>query len=190
MRLIVGLGNPGPRHDQTRHNLGFQLLDRLVPPSEWNRWKDLGEFARGARGDTHFYLVRPLTYMNLSGRMVRDFAQFHRIGPEEALVCYDDFFLPLAALRIRRGGSAGGHNGMQSVIAEMGTEDIARIRLGIGPLPPGEDPARFVLGRLRADEKTALDRGLARACEAIEAILQDGIEAAMNRYNAPAVPDE
>lgn len=187
-RLVVfGLGNPGPRYEGTRHNLGFRVVDRLAFSQGGGRWRGersydtLGLDVEGTRVD----LVRPRTYMNLSGTAVGDWAGERGIDPAEMLVVVDDTAIPLGRLRLRRWGSDGGHNGLKSVIAALGTAGFARLRLGVGPVPAGVDPAAFVLSSFAPEEKDAVSAMVERAVLCVEAIVRQGIERAMGEFNAP-----
>ncbi|MEK7746814.1 MAG: aminoacyl-tRNA hydrolase [Elusimicrobiota bacterium] len=186
VRLAVGLGNPGPAYAGTRHNIGFMLLDELVGASPWKRWGE-GEAAfHGLEGADRagFHCFKPLTFMNLSGGAVRAFAGYHKVAPADILVCYDDIDLPLGRLRIRLGGSSGGHRGMQSLIESFGGEEgIPRLRLGVGPLPEKADAKGFVLGRFRSDEADAFRMMLKRGMLALDAAYAHGLEKAMNEFN-------
>ena len=186
-RLIVGLGNPGPEYRDTRHNVGFMIVDRLAaregaPFRRERRWKaEVTQF-----GST--LLCKPLTFMNLSGESVRPLSSFYKIEPTEILVVLDDMALPLGRLRIRPSGSAGGHNGLQSIIENFGTQDIPRLRVGIGAAL-GE-AIGHVLGRFALDETAPLEQSLARAVDAIDCARSHGLAAAMNAYNKnPANPE-
>ncbi|MBI4249925.1 MAG: aminoacyl-tRNA hydrolase [Elusimicrobia bacterium] len=184
IRLIVGLGNPGIRYRQTRHNFGFQVLDAyaLRENLDWRAWRQMGEVAQSLRSDK-LYLAKPETFMNRSGEMVRAFMAAKNISPEAALIVYDDFALPLGQIRIRPRGSAGGQLGMTSILEHLRTQDIPRVRLGTGPVPGGEDPADFVLQKF-AKKDLPLVRGvIERACEGLDAILERGIVGAMSVYN-------
>lgn len=186
IRLVVGLGNPGDRYAQTRHNVGFMLVDRLAQKlgAGWARWRSaLGEYAEASRESRKLILARPLTYMNESGRLVGDLARYSNIVPADVLVCYDDFALPLGRLRLRLKGSAGGHNGMQSIIDHLGTPEVPRLRVGIGPLPQGAASPDFVLSRFKPADRAALDAALDVAAEAVLDAADRGVEPAMNRYN-------
>jgi PTH1 family peptidyl-tRNA hydrolase len=160
------------------------LLEQKLHPS-WKKWKSLGDYAEIKLGavDTWF-CVRPLTYMNESGRLVKDFANFHKIGPQDIVICFDDWAIPVGSIRVRPRGSSGGHNGMQSVIDHLGTQEIPRVRIGIGPLPSGRDSVEFVLSSFSKSENNALIHGLDLAYSAISDLAAQGIEFAMNRYNA------
>jgi PTH1 family peptidyl-tRNA hydrolase len=180
LRLIVGLGNPGREYRETRHNVGFMILDRLAARERAEFRTEKSWQAEVARaGD--LLLCKPLTFMNLSGQSVRPLCQFYKIEPAEVLVLLDDMALPLGKLRLRADGSAGGHNGLQSVIEHFGTPSIPRLRVGIGAAP-GEATGH-VLGRFTLEEKAAVEQSLDRALDAIDCVREKGLEAAMNAYN-------
>jgi peptidyl-tRNA hydrolase, PTH1 family len=184
-RLIVGLGNPGKEYRDTRHNVGFMVVDELaarlgVSFTEEKRWHGLlAKFSEG-------WLFKPQTYMNESGRAVRAVSQFYKITPAETLIVYDDVDLPLGRLRLRLAGSAGGHNGMRSLIASLGTDAFPRLKLGIATdsgRPGGDRLVGHVLGKFSAEEKPLLDSVLGRAADAVTLALKSGIGAAMNLFN-------
>ncbi|MGE5620667.1 MAG: aminoacyl-tRNA hydrolase [Sphingomonadaceae bacterium] len=184
MKLVIGLGNPGSRYAATRHNVGFMALDRLarkhgasITKRQCNALTALATVS-GQR----VCLAKPQTYMNLSGESVACLARFYRIAPEDILVIYDDRDLPVGKLRLRERGSAGGHRGMQSIIATLGTSDFPRLRIGIGR-PSEMDAVDHVLGQFSAEERSVMDEALDRAVEAVEVALGEGLEAAMNRFN-------
>ncbi|MCM2304293.1 MAG: aminoacyl-tRNA hydrolase [Elusimicrobia bacterium] len=181
LKLVVGLGNPGPEYEKTRHNVGFRLADRLVggADSSWRDFKGLGVAAKS--GD--LWVAKPMTYMNLSGEFVQKFAAYHNIALEDILIVYDELAIPLGKIRIRKNGSAGGQNGMKSIIQHFGTENISRLRIGIGPQPEKVSATNFVLGRFNKSEENELDAVLSAAAEAVGAVRENGIDAAMNRYN-------
>lgn len=181
LRLVVGLGNPGTAYERTRHNVGFRLVDRLVDQADpsWREFKGLGLAAK--RGE--LWVVKPMTYMNESGRFVKTFAGFHNISVAEILVVYDEISLPLGKIRLRKSGSAGGQKGMLSVIQQLGTEAVPRLRIGVGPQPQGLDSADFVLGRFKPDEEKALAGVLDLAAEAVELLERESLDNVMNRYN-------
>ncbi len=187
-RLIVGLGNPGRDYADTRHNVGFMVLDRLAARAKATfriekKWQ--AEVAN--LGDV--WLCKPQTYMNLSGESASAMGHFYKIEPARVLVVLDDMALPLGRLRLRESGSAGGHNGLTSVIEHFGTPAIPRLRVGIGSAQPGA-AVGHVLGRFAVDERTALDQALARCVEAIECAQTQSFAAAMNRFNQhPATPN-
>ncbi len=180
LRLLVGLGNPGRDYRDTRHNVGFMLADRLAareraPFRTEKSWQ--AEVARA--GD--LLLCKPLTYMNLSGQAVRPLAQFYKIDAAQMLIVLDDMALPLGKLRLRPDGSAGGHNGLKSIIEHFGTPAVPRLRIGIGAVP-GEATGH-VLGRFTLEENAALAQSLDRAVEAVDCLSTRGLEAAMNAFN-------
>lgn len=181
IKLVAGLGNPGRDYAHTRHNAGFMAVDALAGnDAVWKRWEGM---ALARLGD--LYLVKPQDYMNRSGLAVRRVADYYHILPQEILVVFDDFALSLGTLRLRRTGSAGGHNGMISVIEMLGTQDFPRLRLGIGPVPPHMDPADFVLGRFSPDEKPVLAAMTDAAVDTVRRIVSDGIEKATSRMGMP-----
>jgi len=183
--LVLGLGNPGPEYAWTRHNLGFMVLDELS-----SRHKipvqDRGRLALTGTGTLLAHpvvLAKPRTYMNLSGQAAQSLAARFQVAPSRILALVDDFTIPLGRVRVRREGGTGGHNGLASLLEFLGTRAFPRIRLGIGPLPPGRDPADFVLDEFRAEEEEALRGLVLRGADAVECWMEEGIEAAMNRFN-------
>lgn len=180
-RLVVGLGNPGREYERTRHNVGFMVLDKLAArgSAAWRaekRWK-----AQVAESGGVIY-CKPQSYMNLSGGPAQSVASFYKVPPAETLVVFDDLALPLGKLRFRPGGSAGGHNGMQSILDHFGTANVPRLRLGIGSAEPG-GMVGHVLGRFRAEESAELEAVIDRAADAIELAQNLGLQAAMNQFN-------
>jgi peptidyl-tRNA hydrolase, PTH1 family len=183
----VGLGNPGPEYEDTRHNAGFRLADRLVA-----RWQ-LGQFRRGerareARGtwqDVPVRVLKPQTYMNRSGAAVAPLRALPDFDPsQQLLILVDDVALPVGRFRLRGAGSAGGHNGLKNIDGVLQRQDYARLRIGVGPAPPGlDDLADFVLDQFRKEEGDTINQLLDPMSEAVEAWLQEGIEVAMNRFN-------
>lgn len=189
--LIVGLGNPGREYQGTRHNIGFRCADALVRAcglSYDTKKRSKATVAEGAIAGRRVLIAKPQTFMNLSGSSVQGLAAFYRITPEHILVIFDDLDLPAATLRIRPKGGSGGHRGMADIIRKLGTQDFPRIRFGIGRPPGRMDPAAYVLQRFSAEEELAIAGAVARAVEAIEIWLRDGIETAMNQFNG-AVTD-
>lgn len=184
-RALVGLGNPGSRYQDTRHNVGFMVLDLLR--KRWNSpaWKTKGnmEFSAERRGDDQIHLIKPQTFMNLSGKALIDLRRQNQVEPTDILCIVDEFALKLGQLRLRAEGSAGGHNGLKSLIAELGTQQFPRLRLGIGPVPEQWDPADFVLGKFQKDEGEALEQMLERAADCVEAWLDHGLQKAMAKFN-------
>jgi PTH1 family peptidyl-tRNA hydrolase len=185
MKLIVGLGNPGKKYEGTRHNVGFRVLDRLAAKfgDGATRNKFEGLVMEAAIAGERALLLWPQTFMNLSGESVGPALEFYKIELADLLVVGDDFNLPLGKLRFRREGSAGGQNGLADVIRRLGTEEFARLRLGIGPVPEQWNAADFVLGKFDAAERDTADEVVARATEAVECWVTDGIQAGMNQYN-------
>ncbi len=186
MKLIVGLGNPGIEYQFTPHNLGFLTIDRLA-----ERWgievKNRHCQALTARkefAEQDVLLAKPETYMNLSGLAVRDLVEEYEVRPEQDLiVIYDELDLPFGSIRIRPRGGTAGHNGMESIVGALGSEEFLRIRLGIAPERKVGDGARYVLGQFRRSQYKAVDQMLDTAADAVEAILKEGAAAAMNRFN-------
>lgn len=183
MKAIVGLGNPGSEYTGTRHNVGFEVVDELA--KRWRArlksWKSLANLA--VVQEHEVVLVEPKTFMNASGEAVGKLAAFHKIAPSDLLVIVDEVQLPLGRLRLRRSGSAGGHNGLKSVIQHLGVE-FPRLRIGVGRGDPRWDLADHVLSRFAAGEKPAVEEAIGRAADAVEMFVAQGIEPAMNRFNA------
>lgn len=184
IRVIVGLGNPGARYDGTRHNIGFEAVTALLEgrPAR-RRMFDGGELVEAEIADRPVVLLRPTGYMNRSGGPVRRLLASESASPQAALVVCDDYALPLGAIRARRRGSDGGHNGLASVLSAVGTEEVPRMRLGVGAPPPGEDPADHVLAPFAPAEAEAVADLIERAARAIATAVGEGLDAAMNRFN-------
>jgi peptidyl-tRNA hydrolase, PTH1 family len=187
MKLIAGLGNPGPKYLGTRHNVGFEVLDTLArrhglsfdsspAAALMARWRD-------APGGDGALLVKPLTFMNLSGQAVGELARYFRIAPPDVFVVVDDVALELGRLRARARGSAGGHNGLKSVAEHLGGEEYPRLRIGVGRGLAQRDLADHVLSRFDPDEQPAIDEAIGRAADAVETFLASGIGAVMNGFN-------
>ena len=186
MYLIVGLGNPGRQYEATRHNMGFDVIDRLVEeyriPQGGVKFNAM--YGKGIIGGQQALLMKPLSYMNLSGGPVRDMIHYFKIDPEtEMVVIYDDIDLDPGQLRIRKQGSAGGHNGIKDLIQKLGTQKFIRIRVGVGAKPKDWDLADYVLGRFAGEDRKLVDEAQERACKAVKMILSDGPDAAMNEFN-------
>ena len=184
--LIVGLGNPGDKYELTRHNAGFLALDTLAAQHQIRvqtlKFKAL--CGQGVIADTPVLLLKPQTFMNLSGEAVSAAAAFYKIPCERILVLFDDISLPPGKLRVRKKGSAGGHNGIKSIIAQCGSDAFPRIKIGVGAPPdPGYDVADWVLGKLSSDEQATLAAAIDRAVAAVPVLLRDGCEAAASRIN-------
>lgn len=186
MYLIAGLGNPGRQYEGTRHNMGFDTMDCLIEkhnvPQSGVKFNAM--FGKGVIGGQKVILMKPLSFMNLSGGPVQEMANYFKINPEtELIVVYDDIDLEPGQIRIRKKGSAGGHNGMKDIIRRLGTENFVRVKIGVGAKPAGWDLADHVLSRFTDMERKVVDEAIVRAAEAVEMILSDGVDAAMNRYN-------
>ncbi len=193
MKLIVGLGNPGIEYQFTPHNIGFLLIDRLAANCgvtvDNRHCKALT--ARARIGNEELLLAKPETFMNLSGMSVLELIRKYEADPQkDLLVVYDELDLPLGTMRIRERGSSAGHNGMQSIIDALGTEEILRMRLGAAPDHPVRDGVRYLLSPFKKSQLPALDEVLDKAAEAVGVILSEGRSAAMNRFNRRVKPDE
>ena len=192
MKLVVGLGNPGRKYEQTRHNIGFEVVRTLAarhgdPPAR-DKFEGLVQECSIAGEQT--FLLMPQTYMNLSGRSVRQAADFYKLEADALLVVCDDFNLNLGVLRLRAGGSDGGQKGLADTIRQLGTDDFARLRLGIGPVPERWNAEDFVLGKFARGEQDLVDRQIKRSAEAAETWIAHGIQRAMNEYNGTEIPQE
>jgi PTH1 family peptidyl-tRNA hydrolase len=190
MRLLVGLGNPGRRYRSTPHNVGFRVCDRFVEQHQLGEpgRKFQGAFWRGRLRDEDVGVLKPETYMNVSGTAVAEAVRYLPVEPSDLIVVFDDMDLPLGRLRIRPRGGSGGHRGLQSIIEGLGTKDFARVRLGVGRPPSGWRPTGYLLGKLGKESGRRLDEAVERAVEAVDTLLWRGIEEAMNRYN-PSPPE-
>lgn len=186
MFLIAGLGNPGRQYEKTRHNMGFDVVDEFI---ERHRIPQGGiahkaMYGKGIIGGEKVIVAKPLTYMNLSGDSIREFVNYYKMDPEsEVIVIYDDIDLEPGQIRIRKKGSAGGHNGIKSIISQLGTQNFYRVKVGVGAKPKGWDLADHVLGRFSSSERELVDQAIREAVAAVEMILEKGIDAAMNHYN-------
>lgn len=184
--LVVGLGNPGPKYEWTRHNMGFlvvdELADRLDIPVQRLKYKALTNTA--VLGGQSVLLMKPTTYMNLSGESVGQAARFYKIPPERVLVISDDVSLPQGKLRVRRSGSAGGHNGLKNIISHLGSDQFPRVKVGVGQKPhPDSDMVDWVLGRFTGQDRKVMEEAVSRAADAVTVLLQHGIDMAMSSYN-------
>ena len=184
--MLVGLGNPGLKYERTRHNVGFRAIDLLCSQrgcrADRLRLKALTGFCE--LGGQKVLLVKPMTYMNLSGQAVRPLADYYKIPPEHILVVSDEVSLPVGKLRIRMKGSAGGHNGLKNIIAQLGTENFPRIRLGVGAPPhPEYEMIDWVLSTFRNEDAEEMQKAAERAAEAVECYIEKGPDRAMNLYN-------
>lgn len=184
--LLVGLGNPGTQYENTRHNVGFLVADELAErqnaPIQRLKFKALTNLL--TISGEKVLVMKPVTYMNLSGEAVRPAADFYKIPPDHILVVSDDTALAVGRLRIRKGGSAGGHNGLKSIIQHLGTDQFPRLRVGVGEKPhPDYDMADWVLGHFQGEDRKAIDAAVKRAADAIECLLKEGPDRAMNKFN-------
>lgn len=191
MKMIVGLGNPGKKYDKTRHNIGFDLVDKLA--SAWAalppRVRSKGEVAEATFGQEKLLLVKPQTFMNLSGECVQPLRDFHKIELRDVLVVCDDLSLEVGKLRLRSSGSSGGQKGLADILQRLGSQEIPRLRIGIGATPSGWDAADYVLSRFSPSDRSEIELMLSKAQEAVEFWIREGIDKAMSRYNAaPAKP--
>lgn len=186
IRLIAGLGNPGGDYQYTRHNLGFLAVSQLAERREisWKLWREIAEIGR--QGE--LVIARPLTFMNNSGAVIQQLSGFFKIIPEEILVISDDIALHWGEIRIRAQGSSGGHKGLESIIRHLGSSLFPRLRMGIGPLPAGQDGKRYVLGSLSKIQRKELPQFLEKAVAAVETILNQGLAEAMNVFNRKVSP--
>ena len=184
--LLVCLGNPGAKYENTRPNVGFMVADefgeRCNAPIQKLKYKALTNVF--SIGGESVLVMKPVTYMNLSGEAVRQAVDFYKIQPDHVLVISDDTALAVGRLRIRKGGSAGGHNGLKNIIQHLGTDQFPRIRVGVGEKPhPDYDMADWVLGKFQGEDQKTISLAVKRAADAVECLIQDGIDRAMNRFN-------
>lgn len=182
LRLVVGLGNPGKKYAGTRHNAGFEVADRLAEQLRVELKKSRKWRAEVAQADD-FFILKPLTYMNLSGESVGPFARFHKIPRESMLIIYDEKDLPLGKLRLRPGGSSGGHNGLRSILQVLGSEEVPRLRIGIGSPSPQMDTVGHVLGKFTEEEQQEYGQALAHGVDVVQHLREHGLASAMNHYN-------
>ena len=183
--LVVGLGNPGQKYANTRHNMGFLTVDLLAEEAgvQLNKVKFKSAYNILRFAGTRCLVMKPQTYMNLSGEAVREAAQFYKIPPERILVIYDDVSLPVGKLRVRPSGSAGGHNGIKNIIAHLGTQDFPRVKIGTGAPGEGGDMIDWVIGVPSQAERKVLVESFRRAIDAAECIIEHGCQKAMNDFN-------
>lgn len=183
--LIVGLGNPGTDYPGTRHNIGFAAIDALADRlnARWGREKDRGLQASGQWSERRVLLLKPQTYMNLSGEAVWPVCQFFKLPPDQLVVLHDDLDLELGRVQVRLAGGDGGHRGVRSIQEALGTDGFLRCRLGVGRPPPGVDPVDYVLTRFRSEEQPAGQALVERAVQLVEVLVKQGLTVAMNRFN-------
>ncbi len=190
MILIAGLGNPGSKYEHTRHNAGFDTIDQLAARHgiEITKSERKALSGQGVIEGQRVILIKPQTFMNLSGEAVGDFASFYKLDPATQVVIFsDDVELDCGRIRIRKKGSAGGHNGLKNIIEHLGTDQFVRIRVGVGKLAPHSDMVSHVLGRMSPDDRKLFEEASIHACEACELIIKGDVDAAMNKYNGKAV---
>lgn len=185
MYLIVGLGNPEEEYSGTRHNMGFDTINKICKKYDIKLVKSKfnGLYEKCNIDGQEVVLLKPQTYMNLSGNCVREFANFYKIKPEEIIVIYDDMDIEVGSVKIRKKGHAGSHNGMKSIVENLGTIEFPRVRVGIGKPMENEDKIKYVIGKLSNKTKEELEEGTTKACEAVIEVLKHGIDAAMNKFN-------
>jgi len=192
MKLVVGLGNPGPKYEGTRHNIGYAVVDYLAAAPGVGKWRSRfqSSVAESVEGTEPVLLLKPETFMNLSGRAVREAVDFYKFGPADLLVVCDDIALPLGKLRGRARGSHGGQKGLLSVQESLGTQEYSRLRIGVGS--PGEhwDAADYVLSRFKSAERKVVEDAVAQAAQAVLVWVREGIDACMNRFNADPQPEK
>ena len=191
MYIIVGLGNPDKKYMNTRHNIGFDVIDAIAEKSDIvvGEKKHKAVIGKGIVAGQKAVLVKPLTYMNLSGESVRSVIDFYKVDEKsELIVISDDVSLDMGQIRIRKRGSDGGHNGLKNIIMHLGHDEFIRVRMGVGEKPPRMDLADYVLGHFSAKEREVMNEGARTATLAIETIIAEGPDAAMNRYNARKRP--
>lgn len=183
--MIVGIGNPGKKYETTRHNVGFQTVDvlskKLGVPMRSRRFKTVHGI--GSYAGNKVILVKPQTFVNLSGEAVRSLSKYYGVEPEHILVVYDDVYLEMGAIRVRPSGSAGGHNGLKNIISQLGSDGFPRVRLGTGPQPEGMDLIEFVLRPMTSGERKTMKEIYEEAAEACLVLIKDGAERAMNLFN-------
>jgi len=185
MYIIAGLGNPGKEYENTRHNAGFSVIDELANKHniDIDNSKFKGMLGKGVINGEKVVLVKPLTYMNNSGECIRAVMDYYKTDIDDFIVVFDDISLDVGKLRVRPKGSAGGHNGIKSIIAHLGSDGFKRVKFGVGNKPSGWDLADWVLGRFNKEDEKTLEDAKKRACEAIETIMAEGTEFAMNKFN-------
>ena len=193
MKLIVGLGNPGKEYAATRHNVGFEVIDRLAAKLAWMKAGDFDRLAKskfdglaydGLLGSEKLVLLKPVTFMNLSGKSVQSAMAFYQLIPDDVMIVLDDVALPCGKIRVRPGGSSGGHNGLKDIERALATDRYPRLRVGIDAPPPRLPQREYVLGRFTEEQKKAIEPAYARAADAIVMWIEKGINAAMNVFNA------
>ena len=185
MLIIAGLGNPGKEYENTRHNAGFMVMDALAEKigADISEKKHKALCGKGVIGGEKVILMKPQTYMNSSGESIRAAADYYKVDPEDILIVYDDISLAPGQIRIRKKGSAGGHNGIKNIIANLGTDRFMRVKVGVGEKPKNWDLADYVLSPFTKDERPLVNLAIEHAAKAIEQMLNGDVDAAMNEYN-------
>ncbi|MDR0979262.1 MAG: aminoacyl-tRNA hydrolase [Lachnospiraceae bacterium] len=185
MYLIVGLGNPEPEYSDTRHNIGFDVINKFAKKNdiELNKTKYKGLYGTGVIKNEKVVLLKPQTYMNLSGQSVIEFKKFYKLETDKIILVYDDIDLEIGKIRIRKKGTAGTHNGMKSVVENLQSENFARVRIGVGSPEYKNDLINFLLAKISVEDKNSLTKSIDIAAEAIFDIIENGAEFAMNKYN-------
>lgn len=185
MYIIAGLGNPTKEYDKTRHNIGFCVIDELAERNRIavNGKKHKAFYGKGSMKGEKVVLLKPRTFMNLSGESILEAANFYKVPNENIIIIYDDINLDVGQIRIRAKGSAGGHNGIKSIISHLGTMEFPRVKVGVGDKPKGMDLADYVLGRFDKEDASAVLEGVRHAALAVEMLLESGMEQAMNQFN-------
>lgn len=185
MYIVAGLGNPTKEYDKTRHNAGFEtidvLADMLGTTVEEKKFKGL--YGRGIIGGEKVILLKPQTFMNLSGESIREASDFYKVEPDHIIIVYDDISLDVGQLRIRTKGSAGGHNGIKNIIAHLGTQEFPRVKVGVGDKPKKMDLADYVLSRFSKEDQAKMEEAYKEAAKAVEVLITQGADAAMNQFN-------
>jgi peptidyl-tRNA hydrolase, PTH1 family len=185
MQLIIGLGNPEKDYKNTRHNIGFEVInvfsDNHNIPINKNNFKS--HIGSGSISGKKIMLVKPQTFMNLSGESVKALLTFYKLTPKDIIVVYDDIHLDIGKIRIKTKGSSGGQNGMKNIISHLGTDEFIRVRVGVGNKPTGYDLSDYVLSKFKKDELSFVDDGITKACSSIISILKNGVFEAMNEFN-------
>lgn len=185
MYLIIGLGNPEPEYARTRHNMGFDTVNIIANKYniEMNRTKFNAIYGSGNIGDKKVVLVKPQTYMNLSGQAVREFVNFYKVETDNLIIIYDDMDIEKGTMKIRKKGGPGSHNGMKSIVQELSSTEFPRVRIGIGTPEHKNDAINYVIGHVPEEEYELLQKGVEKAAIAVEEIVKNGMDTAMNKYN-------
>jgi len=187
MYIIAGLGNPGKEYENTRHNIGFDVIDKIAEKANIDvlEKKHKALIGKGYLAGQKVVLAKPQTYMNLSGESIRELADYYKVDPEtEIIIISDDISLSVGQIRVRKKGSAGGHNGLKSIIARLGTEGFMRVKMGVGEKPKGWDLADYVLGHFSKEERKEMDEAALRAVDAVQMMVSGNADAAMNHFNS------